>query len=574
MNFSKKLSISIRVVVVLCLVFAVVGFLLRGLMGGGGDGSGVEQEMAATKYVCPMNVSYHPYFSSMEPDEKCGYCGMDLIAESDVGSDEGERILVMSEAAIKLAEIETRLVERRFVDMEIPLVGKIDFDETRIKTISSWVDGRLERLFVDYTGITVNKGDHLVEIYSPTFYSAQEEMLQALKTADKVPAGADAHVKKMAQRTVEAVREKLKLLGLNEDQIVQLEKERKTSARVEIRAPIGGIVIHKAVKEGMYVKTGTHIYTVADMTKLWVKLDAYESDLPWLKYGQDVVMRTEAFGDQPFHGWISFIDPVLDPHTRTVKVRVVVDNPDGLLRPNMFVRAVVKAKIGDGGVVLAEDLKDKWICPMHPEVVKDGKDDCDICGMDLVPAVDLGYAKQGEVTAPLVVPGSAVMITGKRAIVYVRKENKDRPAFEGVEIELGPRAGDYYLVRSGLEEGQKVVANGSFKIDSALQLRAKPSMMSPDGGVAVPVHHGAHEGVAEKPAPKGKPQELCPIMGGKINKKVYKDYKGHRVYFCCPGCDKPFMEDPDGHIGKMLKNGIKLDKTPEVQEAGHEGHGE
>jgi Cu(I)/Ag(I) efflux system membrane fusion protein len=173
---------------------------------------------------------------------------------------------------------------------------------------------------------------------------------------------------------------------------------------------------------------------------------------------------------------------VLDPETRTVKVRVNVPNPDGRLKPGMFVRAVVSSRIAAGGKVMDADLAGKWISPMHPEIVKNEPGTCDVCGMPLVRTESLGYVRVDPEKAdkPLVIPASAPLVTGTRAVVYVEIPGTDRPTYEGREVVLGPRAGDYYLVRAGLSEGQIVVTRGNFKIDSALQISARPSMMSPD----------------------------------------------------------------------------------------------
>jgi len=221
---------------------------------------------------------------------------------------------------------------------------------------------------------------------------------------------------------------------------------------------------------------------MADLSKLWVKLDAYESDLVWIRYGQEVEIITEAYPGEVFKGRIIFIDPILNDKTRTVKLRVNVDNSHGRLKPQMFVRAIVKSNIAEGGRVMAPEMAGKWICPMHPDIVKDARGPCDICGMDLVTTESLGYVKADAGTqAPLVIPASAPLITGRRAIVYVRVPNAEKPTYEGKEIALGPRASDYYIVESGLTEGETIVTKGSFKIDSALQIQAKPSMMNPEG---------------------------------------------------------------------------------------------
>ena len=247
------------------------------------------------------------------------------------------------------------------------------------------------------------------------------------------------------------------------------------------------------MQEGAYVETGTRIYTIADLTEVWVKLDAYESDLPWLRYGQQVEFTTEAYPGEVFTGTIAFIDPVLNAQTRTVKVRVNVPNLSGKLKPDMFVRAVVSAQVATAGRVMDPNLVGKWICRMHPGVVKETAGDCDVCGMPLVRTESLGLRlgcrrRLTSSAAPLVVPvvGRASK-TGTRAVVYVERVDAKKPTYEGREIVLGPRAGDFYIVRAGLEEGERVVTQGNFKLDSALQIAAKPSMMSPEGAA------GGHE---------------------------------------------------------------------------------
>jgi membrane fusion protein, copper/silver efflux system len=197
----------------------------------------------------------------------------------------------------------------------------------------------------------------------------------------------------------------------------------------------------------------------------------------------------------------------------------------------------------------------KWICPMHPSVVKPQAGQCDLCGMDLVTTESLGYvAADAPSEPPLVIPDTAPLVTGKRAVVYVKKAGTEAPTFEGREIELGPKAGSYYIVASGLQEGEEVVTNGNFKIDSALQIQARPSMMNPQGGVTAPSH--PHEGHASSQSAATETasivQTTCPVMeGNPINKDIFVDYKGKRVYFCCKGCDKKFMENPEKYLDKL-----------------------
>jgi len=480
---------KIFVLLVLAVLVFIAGYTIRGR-----DSSKKEIQTSTTTKQQWWTCSMHPQIRQPKPG-KCPICGMDLVPVNDEsGPDQiGQRQISFSPEAVKLMEIQTNPVERKFVEAQIRMVGKIDYDETRVKHITAWVPGRIDRLYVDFTGTRVLKGDHMVYLYSPELVSAQAELIQALKAKQRIKAKTSDLIKRTTEETLESAGEKLRLLGLTDRQIKQVEKTGQPTDRITITAPMGGIVIDKHVSEGMYVNTGTQFYTIADLSHLWVKLDAYESDMTWLRYGQQVEFTTEACPGQTFKGTISFVSPTLDPKTRTIKLRVNVINPDEKLKPEMFVHAVVKSKLAQGGLVMDPDMAGKWICPMHPSVIKDTKGKCDICGMDLATTESLGYVK-AELPAqpPLVIPVSAPLITGKRAVVYVQLPDPDRPVFEGREIILGPRAGDYYLVEQGLDEGDRVVTKGNFKIDSALQIQAQPSMMNPEGQTSKPMSSGHH----------------------------------------------------------------------------------
>jgi Cu(I)/Ag(I) efflux system membrane fusion protein len=476
-NWTKSwLSRKTALITVLLIAAFIAGLLARPKPSEQAPaGSAETGAQKITEWTCSM----HPQIRQPKPG-KCPLCAMDLIP-LEMGAI-GERQIEFSEAAKKLMEIETSAVERKFVTAEIRMVGKIDYDESRVKYITAWTPGRIDRLYVDYTGLPASKGDHMVYLYSPDLLSAQAELIQAAKSAQNISAGSSELINRSILATLDAAREKLRLLGLTPQQISDIEKSGKPVDHLTIYAPIGGIVIHKNATEGMYVQTGTKIYTIADLSKLWVKLDAYESDMMWLRYGQEVEFTTEAYPGEVFKGQITFIDPVLNAKTRTVKLRVNVDNPDGKLKPGMFVRAVVRAGVAGAGRVMDTAMSGKWICPMHPEIVKEASGNCDICQMPLKTAESLGYVTvDTSGAAPLVIPASAPLITGKRAVVYVQLPNTEKPTYEGREIVLGLRATDYYIVESGLAEGEIVVTSGNFKIDSALQIQAKPSMMSAAG---------------------------------------------------------------------------------------------
>ena len=498
--------------------YGVVGVLLAillafaaGRQSGGQNPAGeVVETAAATRWTCSM----HPQFQLPKPG-KCPICFMPLIPLS-TGSDDagGPRVLTVSEHAAALMEIETTEVVRREITAAVSMVGKIDYDETRVVNITAWVPGRLDRLFVDYTGVAVEPGDPMVSLYSPDLLGAQEELLQALESTRQLGAGSGSSLHAASLATVEAVREKLRLWGLTAKQVATIELQGKPSDHITITAPVGGVVIQKHVKEGMVVQTGSRIYTIANLAELWVTLDAYESDLAWLRVGQPVTFTTESHPGETFTADIAFIHPMLSEATRTVKVRLNIPNPDGHLKPGMLVRASAQASLTTDGRAREH----------------------------ATPA--------DEASLPLVIPATAALLTGTRAVVYVTLPDSKKPTFEGREIVLGPRAGDHYLVRSGLEAGERVVTRGAFKLDAELQIMGKPSMMSP-----------APEPSASTASPQ--PQTLCPIMGGAINPDVFTDYKGMRIYFCCGGCDGTFLADPEKYLDAMRAKGVepeRLDK--------------
>jgi Cu(I)/Ag(I) efflux system membrane fusion protein len=200
--------------------------------------------------------------------------------------------------------------------------------------------------------------------------------------------------------------------------------------------------------------------------------------------GQDVEFSVDSIPGETFHGRVAFIDPELDPMRRIASVRVNVDNSKRLLKPGLFAKVRIASRMTADGRVIDPQLTDKWISPMHPEIVKDGPGQCDICGMDLVPAKSLGFVNEDDPHSdPLLIPRSAVLQTGDRALVYVRLPEKSEPVFEGRQIVLGPVVGREFIVREGLSEGELVVSRGAFKLDSELQIKGRPSMMNAEAGL-------------------------------------------------------------------------------------------
>ncbi|MCF7809247.1 MAG: efflux RND transporter periplasmic adaptor subunit [Candidatus Marinimicrobia bacterium] len=501
MNTLTKIFTKLRSLNWTIWVFLIAAFIMGLLIPRGTDeithNTSTVRDEQAEVWTCSM----HPQVKLPEPGQ-CPICFMDLIPLESGPQDISEVQLQLSEAAIALAEISTTLVKRAPAEREVRLSGKLAYDETKIRRMSAWMPGRLDRLFVDYTGTSVQKGEHLFEIYSPELYGAQEELIQASDQLRRM-GSANNVSRRTFEATLAAAREKLKLLGLNAKQIRSIESKGSASATQTVYSPISGVVLEKSALEGGYVNTGTPIYTIADLNQLWVILDAYESDLTWLNYGQKVVFEAEAHPGREFESIISFIDPTLDERTRTVRVRANIKNDDGLLKPGMFVRAKVRSTLDAQGQVISSELAGKWVGPMHPEIIRDQAGNCDICGMPLVPAESLGFVRgDPDKSQPLLIPVSAVLITGPRAIVYVQVPNMKEPTFELREVKLGPRTTDHYIVLEGLEAGERVVVNGSFKIDSAMQIAAKPSMMMPQGGQGSRghEHHGLGKNAETNPS--------------------------------------------------------------------------
>src|SRR5690625_333182 len=375
-------------------------------------------ETVETIWTCSM----HPQVRQPAPGQ-CPICGMDLIPAASGAGDEiaGDLPrLVLSDRAVALIDVRTWPVERREVEREIRLPGMIDYDERRVGTISARFPGRLEKLYVNFTGTYVEQGEPMAEIYSPALISAQEELLQALRMQESENA------------LLDAARDRLRLLGLTDEQVGEIEEAGKVMDRITISSPMSGIVTERLASEGSYVETGQAIYSVVDLSELWVNLEAYESDLTWLSVGQSVTFVTQTRPGERLGGTIAFIDPVVNESSRTANIRVDLENPGEWLKPGMFIRGTVHSMFG-----------------------------------------------ADEEDPPLVIPATAPLITGERAIVYVKVPDADAPTFEAREILLGPKTRSHYVVFEGLEEGEIVVTRGSFQIDSELQIRGRPSMMAP-----------------------------------------------------------------------------------------------
>ena len=442
-------------------------------------------EDSSTIWTCSM----HPQVRQPNPG-LCPICSMDLIALQDGGVGGLREVSVTPEAAA-LMELRVSPVVRQPAEAKVKLFGKLAYDERRATTTTARVAGRLDRFYVDYTGTFVRKGDHIAEVYSPQLLVAQKELILAVQGFNRVKDSGQPAAIDTQRRVLSGVREKLRLLELTQPQIDRIEQQSAPSDHITLYAPMDGIVTHRNVSEGDYVKTGQPLFAVADLKSLWLNAEAYESDLQWLHFAQEIEFTVEALPGSTFTGRVAYSDQEIDPMRRVAKVRVNVPNDALALKPGMFAVASIDVKVAADGSVIDPGLAGKWISPMHPEIIEDGPGQCSICGMDLVPAEELGFIRSGDETHenPLLIPASAVLRTGQRALAYVRLDDKVEPTFEGRELIIGPRVGDYFTVESGLAEGELVVTRGAFKLDSELQIMAKPSMMNANAGlVEVPAN--------------------------------------------------------------------------------------
>ncbi|MBI3861340.1 MAG: efflux RND transporter periplasmic adaptor subunit [Planctomycetia bacterium] len=489
--------------------------------------------------------SMHPQIRLPNPG-RCPICGMQLIPVSKLPKARGE--------LETRAGLVTEPIQRRELFKEIRTVGKLDYSERQVAYLSSRVNGRVDRLFVDFTGVEVKKGDHLVELYSPELLVAQRELLIGLEAheREKRRPASEGRNSFFAESTLESARTKLRLLGILDEQIAEIEETRKPTTHLTIFAPIGGTVIEKNVRLGQYLSTGDQVYRIADLDPIWLYLNIYEFDVAWVRFGQTVDVQLEAFPGESFNGSIMFIDPFLDDATRTIRVRVNIKNPDRLLKPQMFATATIHVRLRPDGSPEPTGLEGMFVCPMHPEVMQREPGKCSICAMPLekvperhVPrdavkkdavkpsdeqqdapptppkpaksdeptehkdhAGHASHAKQSaaeKVPAQkptissdgvLAIPVSAVLDTGRRRIAYRLTEEG---AYELVDLTLGPRANatdesgkrrEFFVVLDGIKEGDQVVSQSGFLLDSQRQIEGMPSLLYPEGQAGTALHSG------------------------------------------------------------------------------------
>lgn len=374
------------------------------------------------QWTCSM----HPQVRQNEPGS-CPICGMDLIpVESDVSTNDVKAIK-MSSTAIKLANIETAVVSFDDTKKTILLNGKIQVNETLISKIPAHFHGRIEKLYINFTGEQIRKGQLLAEVYSPELINAQKELQLTYKDRESNPL------------LYHSARKKLQNWKIAESEIDKIEKSEIEILNTKIHAHHGGVVLKRNVAQGDHVQMGDILFEIANLSNLWLMLDVYESDIQWVGIGAKVQFTIASFPGKSFEGKVAYLDPFIDPQTRVAKARVHIDNKEGLLKPEMFVTGKLESELSPNEQKIA-------------------------------------------------VPKSAIMWTGTRSVVYVKSTSEQGISFKLREVTLGLPLGDQYVIEKGLEEGDEIAINGTFNIDAAAQLAGKPSMMNPKGGTTTKSH--------------------------------------------------------------------------------------
>ncbi|MFI5372217.1 MAG: efflux RND transporter periplasmic adaptor subunit [Candidatus Eisenbacteria bacterium] len=391
---------------------------------------------AATKVVwqCPM----HPSYTSDKPGE-CPICGMTLerVVLNDEHAGRGEApktgnvpgltSVNITPERVQLIGVRTARVERSATSGQLDLVGFVTPDESRLRRVQIRVSGWIRELVVNETGAVVNAGQPLMSIYSPELFQSEQEYL-----INKGGGDSSAGMRDMPDHTGA---ERLRLLGVPDDEIHRLEHEGKASTQLVLRSPVTGTVLERGVTEGQYVGADTPLLTVADLTRVWVMADLYEMDMTRVHVGDLARFTTDAMPGRVFAGRVQFVYPTVSNETRTLKTRLVLENPDGVLRPGMYGRVSVSAR---GARMLT-------------------------------------------------VPSEAVVNAGEHAYVFLAHAGG---RFEPRMVWTGMPEGDRVQILKGVAEGDTVVSSASFLIDSESRLKAAIAGMGAQPGMAG-MDHGA-----------------------------------------------------------------------------------
>lgn len=410
---------ELRHKIVLILIFLSIGIFIGWLIFGGRQKPEEDRTKSAeVKKQQIWTCSMHPQIRQTEPG-KCPICKMELIPleTEELQADSGS--LRMSETAMQLANIQTAVAGKMMPVKTLNLNGKVVKDERLVYSQSAHISGRVEKLMINFTGEYVSKGQTIAYIYSPELVTAQEELLEAYRQTGTQKA------------LFESAKEKLYNWKITDSQIDEILKNGSATESFPVLADFSGYVSEIKVASGDYVQKGSAFFEIADLSRVWVVFDIYESDLAFVKAGDKINYTVQALPGETFQGKITYLDPVINANTRVLNARLEVNNYNMKLKPEMFVSGTLVSDI----------------------------------------AVN---------TESVVIPKSAVLWTGKRSVVYVKSVDSEGISFKMREVTLGVSLGDSYVIESGLKPGEEIAVSGAFSIDAAAQLAGKPSMMNPE----------------------------------------------------------------------------------------------
>lgn len=438
MKISKKVVIPL---IVILLVAAGGGYYLWQHKGSKKGVAGEKSAQGKQLYTCSM----HPFIIRDKPGT-CPICGMELIKKIDSGPGGGAQTpeqkqqaemlghVTLSPTQQVMANVATVAAKQTTLNKEINAVGIVQFDQSRQAKVTAWVAGRIDKLNVNTVGSYVSKGKPVAEVYSPDLVSTQQEYLLAVKSRDQLKNSPIPSISQNGEGLVASARQRLTLFGVKEHQIAELENAGKPIIRLPIYTPLSGTVIEKMVQLGQYVNTGDVLFNIADLSRVWVEIDVFENEVPYIRVGQQVEIRSSADHNVASNGRISFVYPFHDPKTHTVKARVELANPGQRLKPDMFVNAIIRVPLVKG----------------------------------------------------IVVPVTAVIDTGKRQVVWVETSPG---MFEPRDVQVGERVDEKAQILSGLKAGDMVAVSGGYMIDSESQLKGSggghenmPGMKNDDKG--------------------------------------------------------------------------------------------
>jgi Cu(I)/Ag(I) efflux system membrane fusion protein len=468
-----------------------------------------EEKPSGEKRIAYYKDPMHPWFTSDKPG-KAPDCGMDMVpvyeGESDV---KGIKIdpTVVQNIGVKMEE-----VKRRPLTRTIRTVGKVTYDETKLYNVNTKIMGWVEKLYVDYTGKVVRKGDPLLEIYSPELVNTQQEYLLALRYREQLQASSVEEARKGAEELVATAKRRLLYWDISPEEIQEIEKRGVPKKVMTIYSPADGIVMEKMVVNGQNITAGMTLYKIADLSDVWVIADVYQFELAWVKLNQDAEVELSYLPGKTLRGNITYIYPFLSEETKTVKVRIEVPNPAGeiVLKPDMY--ATVKIK--------------------SPQVVN-----------------------------AVAVPDQAIIRSGERNIIVV---SLGGGYFDPREVKLGVMAEGYVQVLEGIKEGEKIVTSSQFLIDSESNLKAAIGLMSGHAGhdmskpmeEAKPVidEHKDHQKGDLKSGDRKKTRQVQkvvdPVCGMEITPEENRSYvyKGMKYYFCSDDDMEKFKKDPEKYV--------------------------